>query len=74
MRARAAWVRTSCSQSPVQPRSAPSTVGRAIAAAATAHAGAEPDDPTSFAMVPGRGVVAQVGGRTVYAGSARAAR
>ncbi|WP_346675939.1 heavy metal translocating P-type ATPase [Enorma phocaeensis] len=45
-------------------------LGRAIAAAATAHAGAEPDDPTSFAMVPGRGVVAQVGGRTVYAGSA----
>lgn len=45
-------------------------LGRAIVAAATEHAGAAPKDPTSFAMVPGRGVVAEVGGRTVYAGSA----
>ena len=44
-------------------------LGRAIVAAATEHAGAAPKDPTSFAMVPGRGVVAEVGGRTVYAGS-----
>ena len=47
-------------------------LGRAIVAAATEHAGAAPKDPTSFAMVPGRGVVAEVGGRTVYAGSAGA--
>ena len=45
-------------------------LGRAIVAAATERAGAAPKDPTSFAMVPGRGVVAEVGGRTVYAGSA----
>ena len=45
-------------------------LGRAIVRACVERTGAEAEDPDSFLMVPGRGVVAEVAGLTVCAGNA----
>ena len=45
-------------------------LGRAIVRACVERTGAKAEDPDSFLMVPGRGVVAEVAGLTVCAGNA----